>query len=371
MEITYFLRDDGACGYYRCTLPLKTIAENNKDIKVNKVEKGDGAAQIEKQLNADLFIIPRPSELQIVNLMKELQKLGKKIVVDIDDNLFKISPLSPHYQEFGTTNVKYQFPDGKVDLWKHGENIDLQVNRDRLEVLSLGLERADMITVTTEILADYYRQFNDNVKVLPNCIDGRIWKKLPLRKPVDEIRIGWQGGSSHFEDICLLKDVLPEIIFKYPQVKLVFMGSMFKSVFKTIPKNRLEHHNWVPTPAYPYKTAILDYDIGLIPLQGTDFDRCKSVIKWIEFSSLAVPTVTSYVLPYTEVAQVSPSECDDNGYFIENNDPNSWVKAISLLIENKLARTGLGSNAREYVNKHFDINTQYHRWIDSYQDLLC
>lgn len=368
MKITYFLRDNGACGYYRCTLPLQTIAKNYREIQIGKIEKGDNHEKIEKQLDSDIFLIPRPSELPMLKIMQDFQKSGKKVVIDMDDNLFNVSPLSPHYQEWGFSEVNYNFNTGDtVKLWEHGKNIDLQANKDRLEILTLALETTDMVTVTTDILADHYRKYNDNIKVLSNCIDTDIWEKVYLRKDPEEIRIGWQGGSSHYEDISLLKEVFPAITSKYPKVKIVIMGAMFEGIFNNIPSDQFEFHGWVPTPAYPYKTSMLNYDIGLIPLVDNDFNRCKSPIKWIEFSSLGIPAVTSYVSPYKEVAVIDSVK--SNGYFVENNDPECWIKAISRLVESASIRSEIGNAAEEYAHKHFDIKGKCDKWVKAYAEI--
>ena len=89
-----------------------------------------------------------------------------------------------------------------------------------------------MVTVTTPKLAEAYKPYNDNVVVLPNCIDLDLWKPMDL-KPSDEIRLFWAGGSSHYEDWMMMTEVLPVIMDKYPQVKLVFMG-LWEFAFKDI-----------------------------------------------------------------------------------------------------------------------------------------
>ena len=358
MNITTFIRDNGACGEYRVNLPYKT-ASFNKGFNLSRIEKGDGVDKIEKALDfADWVLIPRLSERRLIDVAKTLQKKGKRIAIDYDDDMFNISPLSPHYEEFGLEEVNYNLGGEQIEVWKDKVNIDLTANRARMEAVVEGLRMADMVTVTTDILKDRYSELNGNIKVVPNCIDIPIWNKLDF-KPKEEIRIGWAGGSSHYEDMCLLTLVLPEIMKKHPATKLVLVGAKFDGMLKGIPSDRIEFHEWCPTPAHPYRQAILNFDIALIPLVGNDFNSCKSVIKWTEFSGLSVPSVVSNVQPYSEVS-------GDTGVFVDN-EPDAWIEGISHLIENKKERIEMGKKARTYVENNFNIHTQWQKWVDLYK----
>jgi glycosyltransferase involved in cell wall biosynthesis len=177
------------------------------------------------------------------------------------------------------------------------------------------------------------------------------------------VRIGWQGGASHYEDWCVLTEVLPFIMNKYKNVTLVIMGQAFEGVLKRLPQERVERHGWIETPAHPYRSAILDIDISLIPLVENEFNQCKSNIKWVEAGALSVPSVTSHVSPYKEFAE------EFNGIFVGNNT-KSWTEAISLLIEDRVLRAKMAAGARETVERLFNIHDHYSLWLDVYTELL-
>jgi glycosyltransferase involved in cell wall biosynthesis len=364
MHLAYIHPDDGGCTHYRVDLPLDTLGL--KEVaKVTRLTATNSPDEITKALEpVDALIFPRPADEKMVLNIGKLKEMGKKAVVDFDDDMWNVSPLSPHYKEFGTKNAHYCWPDGNmIPLWEHGKTLDLWENKHRLDWIKETVALADLVTVPTEIIAKIYRQWNEKVVVLPNCVDCNVWKKLPFIRRNDSVRLYWSGGSSHFEDMTLLTDVFPVIMKKYPQVTLVIMGHLFKGTVKTLPQDRIEFHHWVPTSAYPYKSASLDIDISLIPLQDTVFNRCKSAIKFIEQSALSVPSVVSLVSPYQELIE------GDNGVFVENST-DAWIEGISTLIEDPLLRIKIGDNARRYVEQHYDINTQYPRWVTAYQGLV-
>ena len=363
MKLTAFIGNESACDYYRVQLPLNTL-HKEADVPLAILDKTSSPGELEKALGADLFVARGVAEVNMLESLKKIQKDGKKIVLDYDDNLLKVSPLSQHYREHGTENVKIMMPDGKEKvIWEDGVNIDLKRNKESLEVFKEALFMADAVTVTTDILADAYKEYTRNIIVMPNCIDTKIWQPLDLKES-DEIRLYWSGGASHYEDWYILKDVLPDIIKDYPQVKLVLMGVKFDGTLKGIPEDRIEYHPWIPTSAYPYKTMILNPTISLIPLVDNDFNKCKSAIKWVEMGSLGVPSVTSYVSPYKEVAT------EENGVFVENSY-GAWNKGIRMLLDDKILRAKIGGEAQRTVYDKFDINKEYSRWEKAYERLVA
>ena len=176
--------------------------------------------------------------------------------------------------------------------------------------------------------------------------------------------MGWFGGASHFEDWALLGDVLPEVMELEPRLKLVIMGEKFKGALKDVPPERIEHHLWGSVMAYPYRAAILDLDFGIIPLRYTPFNMCKSPIKWIELGALGVPAVTSFVPPYSGIAT------EENGLFVENNEPGAWKKGILQMAQDPAARVRFGGEARKYVETNFDIEKNAYLWVDAYKSLI-
>lgn len=377
MKVLGFRNGDSGCDYYRCSLPLNKAREIAK-LDYNETWVECVASDIllypddfKKKLEADIFVIQRLSHTGFIDIIQKHIKdnnLNSKIVIDFDDNLFATSPMSNTYIHDGVEDVKISFPNGTSQyLWQDGVGgFSIEKNKRRREEIIKILGRADLITTTTPILADVFRQHNQNVKVLPNYVDAREWKKLPLEKKPEEIRLFWGGGNSHWEDLFLIKEPLRQVLDKYKNVKLVILGWMPDGFADTFP-GRVEFHPWTKFEAYGYKYASLGIDISLIPLVENEFSVCKSNIKWIEASSLQIPTVVSYCSPYKEVESLSDK---DLAVFIDGNNPDDWVKGISMLIDNPDLRKKIGEESRMVVEQHFDVNTQYHKWIDAYTEVL-
>ncbi len=365
MKITAFVRDDGPCGYYRVTLPYSVWAMNDPFVIVDFAKQGIGINELASMLeDSDVVVVPRPGEPNFHILINEMKKEGKRIVVEFDDNLFDVSPFSNHYAHLGTKEVVVALKDGsKMKLWEDGKNIDIKKNVERMNYFKRTLEIADAVTVTTDILADIYREYNGNVYVLPNSIDVNMWKALPFQR-TEEVRFGWFGGSSHYEDLMIIKEPVRLIMEAYENTRFVVFGQAFKGFIKDLPEDRVEIHPWVNIERYHYEAMMMNLDFAVIPLVDNDFNRCKSPIKWIEMSAMEVPCVMSLVSPYREVYT------GENAIMIEDNDESAWFSGMSEMIESSILRKSIGAKARKDVEANFDINKNWRLWKFSLEEVL-
>lgn len=364
MKVAYTLPDDGGCTFYRAQLPFGTCAKNGQMKTATIAGFDNPEAVVERMNTADIIMAHRVNDPRFEFLVKHYQTKGRKVVMDWDDDIFNVSPLTPAYAHSGLEEVVMEIQGKPKKIWEDGVNFSIKKNQANLDGIKKACEVVDMLTVTTERLGDVYRQFNDNVKVLPNCLDLNVWQKLPLMPRLD-VRMGWFGGYSHFEDWCVIADSLAEVMSMHKNLKLVILGQIFPFTLKNIDPKRIDHRHWVHIQALPYLAPALDLDFGIIPLQDKAFNWGKSPIKWIEMAAMKVPAVTSYVSPYAEIMDLVPN----NGIFIEDNDTEAWIAGISKMVEDRVSRNAMALAAYQTVADNFDITNQYHQWTNAYQEL--
>ena len=374
LNILGFVKSKSGCDWYRCEQPLLKIADN-KAAHVRFFNKGDdigwfGTDEAAKKIEgmfewADIIFVPRLIEGRLITVMSEFRKHGKKVVTDWDDDIFNINPLSPSYRQFGTEEIRWDMGDGKIiDGWIDGKNIDLAKNRYQLKAMTEGIEFTDLFIVTGEPLKKAYAKHHQNISICPNSIDLKLWKKMPL-KPHDGIRMGWFGGNSHYEDWrAVIAPLLPSFMAANPEVKLVIMGEQWPSLLQGIDPSRVEVHPWVHIEAYPYKSALLDLDFAIIPLVDNDFNNGKSPIKWLEMGALEVPSIASYVDPYSRVMDLVP----DNGIFIEANSPQGWFEAMGKMAKDADLRKNMGLSAKETVSKFYSADETWKLWMKAFEE---
>lgn len=259
-----------------------------------------------------------------IDKIKRFQKLGCKVIFDIDDywHLPQSHALFKVYKE-------YQIVKQTEDILKH----------------------VDIVTCTTEILADKIRPFNKNVKVYPNCLDLTDEQWQPKKEPSQYIRFGYIAGVHHVQDIKILQ--IP--IRKARQInnaQFVLGGYTDNDHYKYY-ESVMKQGNYLRINAinvYEYGKAYNLTDVSLIPLEKNIFTEGKSEIKLLEAAAHGNAAIVSNVKPYN----IFPK---DTAIFLQNSDINGWYKAIKRLTESSQMRQDYAEKLKEYTNINYNLNT--------------
>ncbi|MBX4189772.1 glycosyltransferase [Candidatus Parcubacteria bacterium] len=372
MKILGIERDDSACNFYRILMPLDNVLKQNlADVAI--IHQRDVAMDrsIKLALEADVIVFQRPANEEWLQFIKTCRKYGKHIVADYDDDPFNTSPLNPFYQYIGTEPVEYTWADGtKEMLWSEdmvsgdGNKIfNIERNIAFRDMFRLNFKKADMVTCTTSILQNEFLKITPNVSVLPNVIDPTFWPTLP-EFPKREVRIGWQGGWSHYEDLYEIVPVIKNVLEKHDNVKFVYFGDQrFRHLFKGCDQNKIEWQDWVHHETYPYKMTLLNLDIGICPLANNSFNWTKSAIKWMEYSMLGCATVAANIEPYAPAIKSG-----ETGFLVSDN--SEWEMALDALIENGWQRRLMAKRAFADVMENHNIQTKAKLWVEAYDAML-
>lgn len=108
----------------------------------------------------------------------------------------------------------------------------------------------------------------------------------------------------------------------------------------------------------------IHFDIGLAPLADNPFNRCKSNIKWLEYSAHARAGIFSDLEPYRESV-----EHGKTGMLV-GDDPKEWFEALEYLISNPNQRKAMGRAARKDAFARFGLSKGVHRYLELYRGLL-
>lgn len=337
--------DDG-CTWYRLTQFAKEAnAQGLADVQfINLNLEAEVLAKIFKE--ADIFIGRLNPEL--LNVVDYIKSSNKPLVIDIDDSIDDINPYSDHYSKLGTEEVP--------DLWKDGEGgFSIEENKKRINGYRELLKKADVVTTTTHELAEYVKQYNENVAIVPNYINPDNFPVLDFA-PTNQINILWSGGSSHFADLWEIKPALQQIMNEYHNVHFYMLGVPFKSVVKDLPKDRVHVHGWVKPDGHGFRLACMQPHIGLCPIIDSNFNRLKSSIKYYELSALGVATVARNIPPYS-----NDIVDGQTGYLY--NDNSQLKTCIDQLILDPINRITMSQNAYKDVLKRRNIKTGISDWI--------
>ena len=308
-----------------------------------------------------------------LSTMRQYQNLGLKVVTDYDDNHFEVSPFNPAYREFGLEDVQVRNPsNGDVQfLWKDGENgFDIKRNEVKWHAFKALLTEADAVTTPTLYLKNKFEEVSqrfDNIHVLPNAIDFDQWKPFPniREKYKERFRFGWAVSNSHREDFIFIKPALNKFLLDHPDATFVCLGDAGLDLKQGLPAAQIEWHPFSDLweGHYQLRMALLGLDVGICPLANTEFNRCKSPLKYEEYTAFGWPTIAQKMEPY-----ISHIVNGETGLLAETTE--DWVRCLESLYSNPSLRAKLAFNARFAVKEMFDLKNVAQEWAKVYSDLL-
>ena len=103
-------------------------------------------------------------------------------------------------------------------------------------------------------------------------------------------------------------------------------------------------------------------DVFIAPLRDNRFNRCKSALKYLEYSVFGIPGVYADLPAYREL--ISSGE---NGYLAAT--PEEWEAALTVLIEDAALRSKVGSAAQKTVQEKYLLSANAYCWKAAYQSL--
>lgn len=212
-----------------------------------------------------------------------------------------------------------------------------------------ALERVDRLVLSTEFLADTYRHFISDIRVVPNRLEKDVW--LPLvsqKRTATKPRIGWAGGTTHEGDLILLREIIEQT---RDEADWIFFGMCPDKIRPLL----AEYHDLVPFSEYPAYLASLNLDIAVAPLAMTDFNRGKSNLRLLEYGALGIPVVCTDITPY----QNSPA-CR------VANQSKLWVDALRDRIHDADARECEGETMRAWVRQNFILEDHLEEWLNAH-----
>ena len=329
---------DTALGVLRIVSPFQ-----NAGIDLVRGNFGD-LAYPEYVSQGDLVLIQRdyPRYHTVYRrIIDQAHALVKPVVFDLDDLLLELPPDHPD-------RLIYYYTPALLPI---------------LEALG----EVDLVTVSTKALGESIQHLTSRICVLPNYLDNQIWKLHPPKPPSQTpkpVVIGYMGGPSHIPDLQYICPVLRNLLRRYTdQVQLHLYGV-------PPPPELADNPNVITIPShsniyveFAADFQAQDYDIAIAPLVDNRFNRCKSGVKFLEYSALGLPGVYSRLEPYQ--AMVVQGE---NGFLATTLD--EWEATLVRLIEDPDLSYQIALQAQATVAKDWFISQKAGQWRECYQELL-
>jgi len=269
------------------------------------------------------------------------QKYNRKLICDIDDDIFNILPNNPAHEVF------------KKGAWGN-------------VVVRAVLEDVAHVTCTNSHLKhslEFNAQKMKGITVIPNYIDLSLYKYRCKFKDRGYYKALHFGSSTHHGDLYspAFVEGLDRIMKEYPNFTFTTIGShipRFKNKWGIRYEIAFGHQDlfeWIKM----MPEIMDDTDFMLVPLDNNTYTRSKSSIKRWEVSSYKIPFIGQKIRQYNEVVTHGV-----DGLLCSTAD--EWYSAIKLMLDNPSKRKEFGEAGYKRTVKEAQIQNH----LEEYSDML-
>lgn len=258
---------------------------------------------------------------------RKIARAGVPIVFDFDDAIF-VSYVSP-----SNGYLSYLKFAGKT-----------------AEICGL----ATHVMAGNEYLADYARQYNPTVTIVPTTIDTNKYRPKQ-RTYADVVTLGWSGSFSTIQHLDTVRDVLQELA-ETEDFRLRVIGA---PVYK-IPGVDTEAMQWRSATEIEDLSAI---DIGIMPLPDDDWSKGKCGLKALQYMALGIPTVCSPVGVNSTIIRDG-----ENGFLAD--EKGDWIEKLKRLIHSPALREQIGAAGRETVEAEYSAEVVAPRVAEIFKNAI-
>lgn len=329
-----------ACVHLRLTGPA---AHPGAGIQLIAGTHWEQELRIEFHDEADLVLIQRDFpryQAEYQQVIEWANAANKPVLFEIDDLLTELPDVHPEKEYF-------------QDI--------------RLQMLD-AMQNASGVIVSTPALADYARRLNPNTWVLPNYLDDRIWRTREnrLTRNRSTVVIGYMGGvtRTHLPDLELVTSLLQRLMLRYGERLTLRFWGVAPPEIEGLPNVEFPSEKFPDYAEFARYFSNQSCDIFIAPLRDSLFNRCKSSIKYLEYSSLGIPGVYSRIAPYSQIV-ISGK----NGFLA--SDELEWEASITHLIEDHKFRQQVGQAAYRTVTKNWLLSQHSYEWGMIYRSALA
>ncbi|MEO5661035.1 MAG: glycosyltransferase [Polaromonas sp.] len=288
------------CAYIRLILPL--LREPGRQLKLRWVT----AVDIELY-RADVLITQRTAvtvAASIDRIVAHCRKNHIRLVYDLDDFLLQLPADHPE-------QAVYAPKSAAVSRW---------------------LTESDEVWVSTDALRERVAALNPRVRTVKNFLDEQLWiKSEPVGNPDvagRRLRLLYMGTQTHQADFELIKNALQQIKKEFSNELDIFLIGVTSNS-----SNEKWYETIVPPStvgsSYPafvnWITQCAPFDIGVTPLVDNEFNRCKSAIKFLDYSALGMVTLAS------DLGVYAPIRDGENGFLVANTK-EAWYRALKTVL---------------------------------------
>ena len=267
---------------------------------------------------SDVVISVRGCEKASLKIMESANRAGRYTIMFLDDDLINI-PLN-------------------LDSTKYYN--DKKLKKYILEILA----NCQILWAVNPRIIEKYSKYT----IKKNGVLGKVPMKIEIEKKewTEPVKVLYAGSIDHKQT---LQKIISPVITKFDEI--INKKIMFTFIGANPEIEKTKHYNYFQDYE-SYKKFVIEgkFDIGLAPIETTEFYKSKYYNKFLEYTSIGVVGIYTDTEPYNLIIKDGI-----NGFLCENN-PEKWYLKIKKIIENPSKIAEILENAQRQVREDYNVD---------------
>ncbi len=259
--------------------------------------------------------------------------------------------LPPFFESyFAWSGIKYVYDFDDAIFHQYDQHPNRVLRLAYRNKISSVISRAALVFAGSPYLAQYAKKFNQRVEVLPTVIDLQRYHVRGGPHPGERpFTIGWIGSPSTARQLSSIEPALAEACGDgYSGVTIIGSGKVNLQGFPC---------ELLPWQGQTEVADIQKFDVGIMPLADTPWERGKCGFKLIQYMACGIPVVASPVGVNAEIV-----EHGVNGFLAGTQQ--EWAWALKKLRDNPELRREMGQAGRAKVEREYCLQVTAPRMLD-------
>lgn len=210
---------------------------------------------------------------------------------------------------------------------------------------------ADQVVAGSDLLAQECCRHAGHVTVVPTCVETSRYR-LKTHEARAVPVIGWTGTSSNLAYFHQIQEAL-QIVAAERDFELAIIAD--QAAHAVLPKIPGVQTRFIPWSAETETAALLQFDIGIMPLPDDAWSRFKCGFKLIQYMAAGLPTVASPVGVNPQIT--APGVTGELA-----TTTVEWVAALQGLMDDVERRKRYGSAGRRVVEDRYSVTANWPAW---------
>jgi glycosyltransferase involved in cell wall biosynthesis len=200
-----------------------------------------------------------------------------------------------------------------------------------------------------EYLCNYARQFNNNVVYNPTCVDTKNKHNVLANHDVERITIAWTGSFSTLKYLAIVENALKMLQQTY--------DFDIKIICNKEPSLNLKNIQYIQWTEENEVSELASCQIGLMPLTNDEWSEGKCGFKLIQYMSLGIPAVSSYVGVNKNIVEEGVT-----GFFATSDE--DWYRSIEKLILDAALRKKMGKAGLQKIIAQYSLQSNEKNFLN-------